>query len=120
MDKNLEADDRQNQEVANWSSMMYEKGPLKSSYPTLNQLAGVFAESGIIGVLIFLLPILFIGFCLIKEKDIIHNNKVACMTIALIGLCLAFFSNVATVSFYIVVGFMLVLLDEYKEKTNEK
>lgn len=120
LDKNLEADDRQNQEVANWSSMMYEKGPLKSSYPILNQLAGVFAESGIIGVLIFLLPILFIGFCLIKEKDIIHNNKVACMTIALIGLCLAFFSNVATVSFYIVVGFMLVLLDEYKEKTNEK
>lgn len=104
LDKNLQDDDRLVPEVANWSRIMYEKGPLKSSYPTLNQIAGVFAEEGLIGVLLFMTPIFGSIIGIIKYRKNIFNNERICLIISFIGLCCAFFSNMATVEFFIITG----------------
>lgn len=119
LDKNLQDDDRLVPEVANWSRIMYEKGPLKSSYPTLNQIAGVFAEEGLIGVLLFMTPILGIIIGVIKYRINSFDSERICLIISFIGLCCAFFSNIATVEFFIITGFMILLFEHYREFNDE-
>ena len=111
LNNKLEPDDFQNHEVANWSAYMYEKGPLKSAYPTLNQLAGVFAEQGFLGVIIFLFPICYIFIKLWKRKNLLCDYSIACISVALIGLIVAFFSNTAMIYYYVAIGFALVAVN---------
>ena len=111
LDKRLEPEDFQDHEVANWSVYMYEKGPLKSAYPTLNQLAGVFAEQGILGLFIFLFPICYIFIKLWKRKSLLYDCSIACISISLIGLIVAFFSNIAMIYYYVAIGFMLIAVN---------
>lgn len=120
LDKNLQDSDRLVPEVANWSRIMYEKGPLKSSYPTLNQLAGVFAEEGLLGLLLFMVPILGAIITVIKYRKKFFDTDGICLTISFIGLCCAFFSNIATVEFYLAMGFIILLIEHYKGIDNEK
>lgn len=119
LDKNLRPDERKNEEVANWSKYMYDKGPLKSSYPTLNQLAGVFAEQGITGLLLFLFPIGYVVWKLWKKKCLLQNPQIACMAIALGGLCAAFWSNIAMIYFYVVMGYMLIAVHSDRGEKDE-
>ncbi|WP_455049142.1 O-antigen ligase family protein [Mitsuokella sp.] len=113
LDKNLSPEDKQDSEVANWSKMMYEKGPLKSAYPTLNQLAGTFAEQGLVGLLLYLIPIFSIGVLAIKKrKRYFADIRKCCVLISLFALCVAFFSNVATMPFYVMVGIVMLAIND--------
>lgn len=120
LDKNLQQEDRLIPEVANWSNMMYENGPLKSSYPTLNHLAGVFAEEGVWGLIIFIVPIFGTILAAIKYRKCFFNTGDMFLLISFIGLCCAFFSNTATVEFYIMMGFMALISKKNKEINDGK
>lgn len=111
LDKNLSPEDLGNHEVANWSAYMYENGPLKSAYPTLNQLAGTLAEQGIPGLVLFIMPIAYIFLKIGIHRDVLCDFSKACTFIALVGLCMAFFSNVAMIYFYVLLGFMYIAIN---------
>ena len=120
IDNNLSVEDKKVGEVKKWSKYMYEKGPLKSSYPPLNQLAGVLVESGMIGLFSFLLPILGVLYIWFRYRFLFEDVKASCLLISFLGLCGAFFSHVATIEFYILIGFMMVALKNIVEDKNEQ
>lgn len=118
---NLTSDELEVPEVKNkWTKYMYEKGPLKSAYPVLNRLAGVFVEEGGIGLLLYIFPIVFLFWQLLKHKWLLNDTSIACTTIALCGLCVSFLSNDATIYYYLVVGYMLIAIDSGKGDRGEK
>lgn len=64
---------KNNNEVKLWINLQKEKGILKSGFPNLCEYANRFAETGTLGLSIFLLPaLILLKNLLIKVKD---NNK---------------------------------------------
>lgn len=113
LDKNLLPDDRRNSEVANWSKYMYEKGPVKSGYPILNQLSVILAEQGFIGLLMFLFPVCVLGRGIYKQrKNIFYDTYKCIILISLAGIFMAFFSNQAIMPFYIIVAIMMMVIED--------
>lgn len=113
LDKNLLPDDRRNSEVANWSKYMYEKGPIKSGYPILNQLSVVLAEQGFIGLLIFLFPVFVLGRGIYRQrKTLFYDTHKCIIIISLIGIFMAFFSNQAIMPFYVMVAIMMIAIED--------
>lgn len=112
----LTSDEKKDGEISLWLKYMNEKGPLKSGFPNLNQFSVVFAEQGVIGLLLFLLPLGYITFLLIKNRYLLRDSRIACLCIALIGLVTAFFSNGAKLEFYIVMGLLFSALLNYGGK----
>lgn len=82
-----------NNEVRNWSRYMYQNGALKSGFPALNLYADIAASSGIPGLLLFLLPFVYMFRRLIKDKTWIRNPKCFMLVGCLITLLAAGFSN---------------------------
>lgn len=56
----LSEEDYKNYEVALWTRFMYEKGILKSGYPNLNQYINTFVDCGVLGLLLFIAPIVYV------------------------------------------------------------
>lgn len=119
VDKALTVDEKDIPEVHNWSKDMYEKGLLKSGYSALNQLSEVLVKRGIIGVLLFLFPIFLLVGKLFKKKWLWQKPDVICMGIALAGSCAAFASNIAMIPYYLVVGYLLVIVFSDGRPNNE-
>lgn len=117
VNQNLNSDDLQNFEVRHWREDMMEKGILKSGFPQLNQLAAVFASKGLGGLLLFFFPIYIIiwKIFIISNKNL-KDEEISGVMIAFFGLIGAFFSNIAGIEFYIVVGILFcVLINNEKE-----
>jgi hypothetical protein len=110
--KNLTAEDLNNPEVKKWTSDMNEKGPLKSGYPILNQVAWSFATQGIIGAILFLLPIGFILYKIFLVRNELLDSKLVFSLIAFLGLTMAFFSNAAQIEYFILCGLMICLVQD--------
>ena len=60
-------------EVRMWIEQQKDKGVIKSGFPKLNEYASLFAETGIIGLVVFLLPGLYL---LSKLKTIILSKNI--------------------------------------------
>lgn len=110
--RNLTAEDLNNPEVKKWTSDMNAKGPLKSGYPILNQVAWSFATQGIIGVILFLLPIGFILYKIFLARNKLSDSKLAFSLIAFLGLTMAFFSNAAQIEYFVLCGLMICLVQD--------
>lgn len=103
-------------EVSLWIRYMSEKGPLKSGVPNLNQFSVVFAEQGVIGLLLYLLPLGYIIFLVIRNRHILREPRIACLCTAFIGLAIALFANEAKIEFYIIMGLLFSVLLDYDGK----
>lgn len=80
-----------NKEIKMWISHQQEKGILKSGYPKLGEYTSRFAETGFVGLSLFLLPLFILLYKLIKiikSKVIEVKNKLPYVFIAisLIGM----------------------------------
>ena len=108
-----------NNEVRQWSNFLYQKGVLKSSPPILNQLATEIAVCGVPGLIIYLLPVIYIFCGLTQKLKRGLSSEIACISIAYIGSLAAMISHGAFVPYYILTGFMITLL-RYVEKGDNR
>lgn len=63
----LSEEGKDNAEVQYWMKNQKEKGIMKSGFPALGEYCTRFAETGIFGLVIYLLPALFLAFQLIRR-----------------------------------------------------
>ena len=79
-----------NREVNMWINDQKEKGVLKSGFPSLGEYTSRFAETGIIGLIVFFLPAVVLLKSLLKKilsKNMEYNNRIMYMffSISFIG-----------------------------------
>lgn len=115
---NLTEEDLMNEEVRNWSKYMREDGAIKSPIPVLNQFSNEIAYFGIPGLVLYILPMVFILQRLIKLLKSGLNLEIACVSIAYMSSLVAMLSNVAFFTYYVLTGLMLKLL--HNEAKGEK
>ena len=95
-------------EVRNWSRYLHMLGITKSGYPALNKYAFEATKNGTIGLVLFLLPFLYLGIQIIKRKDILLGNPYySLLCIDLLGQCACWMSNS---DFTNIKGFLLGIL----------
>ena len=116
VDSNLPEWSYNNIEVRNWSRYMHINGVLKSGFPTLTKFTGLFAEFGIIGILLYVLPIVYVLFKIFKQVSLYDNINLICILISFLGSLAAMFSNTEFLSFYILFGLLLCYIDEGKSE----
>lgn len=103
-----------NGEIKLWTRYMREQGVLKSGFPNLNHYVAVFAESGILGLVLFLLPIVYVVYKFIKLK--LYRNMLSCIClIAFAGQLAAMCSNKYYITYPLALGLCLCVV----EKPNE-
>lgn len=83
-----------NFEVRNWSRYLYNEGVLKAGYPALNHFADIAVQNGLVGLILYFLPFLYLCKKLLKYKTIVTNDsRVICLIIPMIALLGAMMSN---------------------------
>lgn len=89
-----------NREVQNWIKYQNEKGILKMPIPSFCAYSLVFAESGVVGLLCYLFPAVFLIYNILK---ILYRDKekleFAILLIALLGILASGFSNTLNVTY---------------------
>lgn len=111
-----------NYEVRNWSRYMHNEGVLKSGYPALNKYLDEAVNNGIIGLLMYLVPVLYLifGFYKLKKKDAIEYKK-GMIFVSFVGLLVAQLSNAdLIVCNGITWGLMLCIVDINCDKGSNK
>lgn len=105
---NFTEEDLRNNEVRNWSRYVEQEGVLKSPIPVLNQFSIVFANFGIVGLVLYLLPMFYalVGI-LNRLYSGLMDIEGACLTIAYIATIVAMLSNVAFLTYYIMTGILI-------------
>lgn len=87
-----------NYEVRNWSRYMYNEGVLKSGFPPLNKFADIAVQNGLIGLILYFLPLLYILKEVFKfRKLIIFDCRTIMSIIVMIALLGAMMSNSALI-----------------------
>lgn len=114
----LTIEDLNNPEVRKWTDDLKGKGPLRAGYPILNQLAWSFATQGIIGLMLFVFPILYILYKCFLYRKYLSDFKEVFSLIAFEGLVIAFFSNSAQLEYFVLCGLLFCLLR--KKYTEER
>lgn len=120
IDANLPTFSFSNQEVMKWKYYMHTKGVLKSGYPGTNKYVDLMAESGVIGLLLYLLSF---GYTLKELYNFRHyafmDYRIILTMISMIALLGAGFSSI---TFSNCIGFTLGLLicAVYKFKKNTR
>lgn len=122
IDKNLPKGAFQNTEVRNWSKFMFEKGVLKSGYPGLNSYTYIGVRTGVIGLLMHLIPFGYVVFWfLFKNIKLLRQDlQIIFLLISLFGLLA---TRMATSQFSvcdgIILGLLLLKISEFEEKRND-
>jgi hypothetical protein len=101
-----------NDEVRNWSRYMHIEGVLKSGFPNLNEYVAIFAEYGIIGLCLFVMPILYVLKYLLHKRDLANNITLNCALIGFVGAFMAMIINGKFLTFYILLGLLLCYIEE--------
>ena len=110
---------KDSQEVGEWTGDLIRFGMFKSGYPTLNQYARIFAESGFVGLLLFLYPIIYIFFTLYKKKYLLKNFSIFCLSIACLGQCVAMLSNGFFYSYPVALSLLFCGIKYYNKKDDK-
>lgn len=71
----LSEEGRENSEVKYWMKNQKEKGIMKSGFPALGEYCTRFAETGILGLVIYLLPVLFLAFQLLRRIHLADEQQ---------------------------------------------
>lgn len=86
----LADDDKKIPEVSNWIVAQKDKGVLKSGYPSLGEYVTRFAEQGVVGVFLFVIPAGVLLFCLFtRAKYNTHNLIYITVFISTMGLLIS-------------------------------
>ena len=94
IDRNLPEFSYTNYEVRNWSRYMHNEGVLKAGFPSLNKFADIAVQNGLIGLILYFLPLLYILNKIFRlRKLIIYDNKTIMLIIAMVALLGAMMSN---------------------------
>jgi hypothetical protein len=91
-----------NQEVQMWKRNQREMGILKAGYPNLCEYATRFAETGIVGLAIFLFPMFFLIYCLGKKiKNTLPEKRMPYLMflISFLGICATGFGDSITITY---------------------
>lgn len=99
-------------EIKLWLNDYDLHGPLKSPFPTTNQLLLVFAEYGLLGVLLFLSPLGIIVVKIWNNKAKLLNLKTGFTLIILSGQIVAMFSAVGWITYPLFVGLLFSELEK--------
>ena len=93
-----------------WSLFIRQKGVLRSPVPVLNHWSNEMAQFGIVGLVLFLLPVYYIFHTLRKLFPKGITVAIACAAITYFGSNVALLSYSALSSYYFMTGIVLVLL----------
>lgn len=98
-------------EVRLWLKYMVEQGPMQSGFPDTNHFITIFAEQGIIGLILFMSPSCVVLLkLLLKKKCIKQNLGTITTSIALIGLNIALLANEDHFGIFIILGLMMAII----------
>lgn len=78
-----------NREVERWLVDQQTKGILKSGFPKLGEYTSRFAETGILGLIVFLIPPIYLLINLLKKIKIKKDVRYLFFTISFIGILTA-------------------------------
>ena len=119
--KYLSEDDYKNGEVALWTRFMYEKGILKSGYPNLNQYINTFVDCGVLGLLLFIVPIVYV---IISLKNNWQRGKfyiaMLCASIIFIAQLIAMIANRYYITYPLALGLCLCVVENCNNNENKK
>lgn len=102
-----------NDEIRSITDTLNEKGPLgPASYGNVNQYIFILANSGIIGLFIYLLPVMYMSYEIIK-RHLWRDDKILILYIALVGNLLAQMAGEGTILLYIIGGVLYVGITNY-------
>ncbi len=96
-----------NTEVENWIYYGETKGFLASPIGSFNYFLEEYMTNGIIGLLFFIFPIIYILYELFKNKELLKNIDVCFMFIAFIGQIASMFNTSYFISYPIILGVLL-------------
>lgn len=111
--EHLTVDAMSNDEIRSITDTLNEKGPLgPASYGNVNQYIFILANSGIIGLFIYLLPVMYMSYEIIK-RHLWRDDKILILYIALVGNLLAQMAGEGTILLYIIGGVLYVGITNY-------
>ena len=109
--RQLTNSDKNVEEIKLWLKYMAKQGPMQSGFPDINHFATVFAEQGVIGVILFMCPSCAVLLKLLLEKKYIkYNIEIITTSIALIGLNIALLANEDHFGIFIILGLMMAII----------
>lgn len=98
-------------EVKFWLKYMVDQGPMQSGFPDINHFITIFAEQGIIGLILFIYPSCAVLLKLLSEKICIRQHlEIITIAVALIGLNIALLSNGGSFGIFIILGLMMAII----------
>lgn len=116
----LTPDAMDNEEIRSITKILNEKGALgPASYGNVNQYVFVLANTGMIGLFIYLLPVMYMSYEFIK-KHLWYDDKTLILYIALVGNLLAQMAGEGTILLYIIGGLLYVGIVNYDENQHNK
>ena len=100
-----------------WSIFIRKKGVLQSPIPVLNHWSQEMAQFGIVGLLIFLLPVVYICHSLATVFRNGMSLEIACAANAYLATNIAMFSSEAAfLTYYIFTGVLVIMLQSKTER----
>ncbi len=123
-EKYLSEEDASNNEIKLWLRLMREKGIFKSSYPNLNEYTRTFAETGILGVFLFVSSFVYtinkLLFFIFK-KTYKSLNEVLIISLGLLLCMISWMGSPATAFYipFIYLGFAFIVINKSLNIKNE-
>ncbi len=112
---NIPAFAQDDREINQWLSMLRKDGWLKSSIPPLNEFGAVFARYGLVGLILFLLPLFGIGVLFFKYRNkLLRDFGLICALVMLAGQVACLFSNSFFLTYPLALTLVIILI--FKEK----
>lgn len=98
-------------EIQSWLHAQKEKGILKAGFPTLDEYSTRFSETGILGLLVYLVPVGYLLIQLIKRMALSvssrsEKEKAIFLFLSMVGVMASGFNNVLSVNccYWILLG----------------
>lgn len=91
---------KDNREVRNWIKYQEKQGILRMGIPSFSAYSLKFAETGFVGVFLYMLPPLLLAFSLCKKIIMFEDKtKYVCLLISLLGILASGFRNTLNVTY---------------------
>lgn len=98
---------KDNREIKLWTSFLLKEGFWKTGYPALNTFSYIFAQFGLIGVLLFCAPLIYLMWAVFKRRTQLCNRPdIIFLVIALIGQIGCLFSQIFFYSYPITLSLL--------------
>ena len=114
----MDSESAKNGEIKLWTDYMRGKGILKSGFPILNQYVGFFAEAGLVSLLLFLMPIVYIVYKYSKGK-LYKDIWKSIVLIIFAGQLAAMLSNKYYITYPLALGLCLCIIENQEENKKE-